>query len=232
MNELQRIVLFSDVHGNITGLRAVLDEAAKLENVTHIIGLGDYFGYGAGCNDIIELCQERNVHLVRGGHEEILNIIDAGQDNGRYMKEIYFTHQWLKKNLKKEYYEMVTNLPVEVRLRLNEKYNLIGFHAAYRDMEANVCATDRSLETLEAAYGMLDENIVVYGHYHEPHVIPLNGKLLINCASVGMRKTDSMSNYTVIEYDKEKIAIIQRQVCYDKAEEDRLVEERGMLRRV
>lgn len=175
-NELKRIVLFSDVHGNITGLRAVLDEAARLENVTQIIGLGDYFGYGAGCDDIIELCQERNV-------------------------------------------------------RLNDNCDLIGFHAAYRDMEANICATDRSLETLEAAYGNLEENIVVYGHYHEPHVIPLKDKLLINCASVGMRKKDNKSNYTVIEYDDEKIAIIQRQVCYDKAEEDRLVKERGMMRR-
>lgn len=45
-----------------------------------------------------------------------------------------------------------------------------------------------------------------------------------------MRKNDSMSNYTIIEYDEEKIAIIQRQVCYDK-EENRLVEERGMIRR-
>ena len=232
MEGSQRIILFSDVHGNITGLRAVLDQATRLENVTHIIGLGDYFGYGAGCNDIIELCQEKNVLLVRGGHEEILNIIDAGQDGGRYMKEIYFTHQWLKKNLKNKYYEMVTSLPFEVRLKLNEKYDLIGFHATYRDMEANVCGTDRPLETLETAYGKLDENVVVYGHYHEPHVIPFRDKLLINCASVGMRKNDSMSNYTVIEYDREKIAIIQRQVEFDKAEEDRLVEERGMLRRM
>lgn len=127
---MNRIVLFADVHGNITGLEAIMNEVKKLENVTHIIGLGDYFGWGAGCNDIIELCKANDVILIRGGHEEILNIIDREGNTGYYYPEIY------------------------------------------------------------------------------------------------------LCNYTIIEYDEEKVAIIQRQVPYDKAEEDRLVEERGMMRRL
>lgn len=62
-----------------------------------LFGLGDYFGWGAGCNDIIDLCLENNVVLIRGGHEEILNLIDRGEDNGDYYPEIYFTHDWIKK---------------------------------------------------------------------------------------------------------------------------------------
>lgn len=227
----KRIVLFSDVHGNITGLKAVIAEIQKLQNVEYVIGLGDYFGWGAGCNDLVELCYENNIILIRGGHEEILNIIDHKEDAGNYYPEIYFTHDWLKKNLKSEYYEYITNLPTEIRIRLNDKYSLIGFHAALNDMESYTCGSDRELEVLEKTYGDLKENIVVYGHYHEPHVIPMGDKILINCASVGQRKNDNLSNYTIIEYDEKKIAIIQKQVPYDKAEEDRLVEERGMMRR-
>ena len=228
---MKRIVLFSDVHGNITGLEAIMREVRKLENVEYIIGLGDYFGWGAGCNDIIDLCKENNVLLIRGGHEEILNIIDREGNKGYYYPEIYFTHEWLKKNLKKEYYEYVTTLPLEVRFKLNDRYSLIGFHAALNDMESYTCGSDRDFETLEKAYGDLEENIVVYGHYHEPHVIPMGEKILINCASVGQRKNDNLSNYTIIEYDEKKIAVIQRQIPYDKAEEDRLIKERGMVRR-
>lgn len=80
--DTKRIVLFSDVHGNITGLKEVIKEVKKLENVEYIIGLGDYFGWGAGGNDIIDLCLENDVVLIRGGHEEILNLIDRGEDNG------------------------------------------------------------------------------------------------------------------------------------------------------
>lgn len=79
--DTKRIVLFSDVHGNITGLKKVIKEVKKLENVEYIIGLGDYFGWGAGCNDIIDLCLENNVVLIRGGHEEILNLIDHGEES-------------------------------------------------------------------------------------------------------------------------------------------------------
>lgn len=230
--ETKRIVLFADVHGNITGLRAIMKEVGKLENVTRIIGLGDYFGWGAGCDDIIDLCLEHQVTLIRGGHEEILNLIDRGEDKGDYYPEIYFTHDWLRKNLKPEYYQLVTRLPTEIRIRLNSAYTLIGFHAALGDMESYTCGSDRELTVLEKTYGGLEENIIVYGHYHEPHVIPMNGKLLINCASVGQRRKDNLSNYTIVEYDEEKVAVIQRQVPYDKDEEDRLIRERGMIRRM
>lgn len=229
---IKRIVLFADVHGNITGLRKVVKAAKKLENLEYIIGLGDYFGWGAGCNDVIELCRQNDVILIRGGHEEILNLIDRKEDPGNYFPEIYFTHDWLKKNLNPDYYEYVTNLPLEIRLKLNDKYSLIGFHAALGDMESYTCGSDRPLSVLQETYGGLAENVVVYGHYHEPHVIPMGGKILINCASVGQRRRDNLSNYTIIEYDEEKIAVIQKQVPYDKAEEDRLVEERGMMRRL
>ncbi|MBQ8555295.1 MAG: metallophosphoesterase family protein [Clostridia bacterium] len=228
----KRIILFSDVHGNITGLRAVMEAVDRLENVTHIIGLGDYFGWGAGGDDVVDLCREKGAILIRGGHEEILNIIDRGEDEGSYYPEIYFTHRWLRANLRPENYAYVTSLPTEVRLRLNDRHTLIGFHAALGDMESYTCGSDRPRQVLEDTYGRLLEDIVVYGHYHEPHVIPLAGKLLVNCASVGQRRHDSLSNYTIIEYDEEKIAVIQRQVPYDKAEEDRLVAERGMQRRL
>ncbi len=227
---VKRIVLFSDVHGNITGLKNVMKQALQLENVTHIIGLGDYFGWGAGCDDVIDLCKENNVILIRGGHEEILNIIDNGKDDGSYYEEIYYTHDWLKKNLKPEYY--VTSLPLDIRIKLNDNYSFIAFHAALGDMESYTCGSEQPLSILEKTYGSLEENVIVYGHYHQPHIIPLRDKLLVNCASVGMRKNDNLSNYTIIEYDEEKVAIIQKQVPYDKMEEDRLVDERGMIRRI
>lgn len=50
---MQRIVFMSDIHGNVTGLEAVLNEVKKLENVAHIVALGDYFGWSAGHNDLI-----------------------------------------------------------------------------------------------------------------------------------------------------------------------------------
>ena len=157
--------------------------------------------------------------------------IDCGKDNGRFFPEQYFTHKWLLENLKKEYYEYILNLPLVFRLKLNSKYSIVAFHAAHDDIESWTCGADRTTAVLEETYAGLEENIVIYGHYHEHHVIPMGGKLLINCAAVGMRKENALSNYTVIEYDDEKIVVIQKQVPYDKNEEDELVIQRGMVRR-
>ncbi len=226
----KRAIFMADIHGNITGLKAVLAEVKKLENVTHIVALGDYFGWSAGHNDILDECIDNGVILIRGGHEEILNIIDNGKDDGKYYPVIYFTHDWLKKNLTPTYYKMVTELPLEFRLKLNENDSIIAFHAALNDMESYSCGSDRPLEVLQRVYGQLDENIIIYGHYHEPHVIPMGSKTLINCAAVGARVRDNLSNYTIIEYTDEKIAIIQKQVPYSKQEEEQLIAERGMIR--
>jgi predicted phosphodiesterase len=229
---MNRIVLFSDVHGNITGLKNIMLEVAKLENVTHIIGAGDYFGYGAGCNDVIELCQSHNAILIRGGHEEIYNIIDNDPaEHDRYYKEIYDTHLWLKKNLNPEFYKYITTLPLTYNLQINKNYNMIVCHASKDNPEINVCASDQPLHVLENVYGGYEENIIVYGHYHENHVIPIKNKLLINCASVGMRKSDNLSKFTIIEYDNEKVSIIQKSVTFDVELENLLLRERGAPRR-
>ncbi len=197
----------------------------------NIVALGDYFGWSAGHNDLLDLCMQNNIILIRGGHEELLNIIDNGQDDGKYYPEIYFTHDWLKKYLTPENYKMITELPLEFRIKLNETHKIIAFHAAYNNMESYSCGSDQPLEVLRRVYGGLEENIIIYGHYHEPHVIPMDGKLLVNCAAIGTRAKDALSNYTIIEFDEEKVAVIQKQVPYDKHEEDKLIVERGMIRR-
>lgn len=227
---MKRAVFFADIHGNITGLREVIREIDKLENVTHIVCLGDYFGYGAGHNEIIDLCLNKKVILLRGNHEVMMNEIDENKDNDEFYPSVYFTHDWLLKNLKREYYEYIKALPMAFELKLNGKYSLIAFHAALNDTKSRTCSSYVTLNVIEETYGTLTQNIIVYGHNHEPHIMPFKDKLLINCSSVGMRKYDCLSNYTIIEYDNEKIAIIQKQVPYDKNEENELIVERSMTR--
>jgi len=174
--------------------------------------------------------------MVCGNHEEAYAKIDRGEyplESGAGERRVKThawqlrVHKWLREHLKPEYYERMLNLPTEFRLRLNDEFSVIGFHAALGCTVSPTCGAFVPAGTLREVYGGLAENVVIYGHYHEPHVIPLDGKLLVNCASVGMRIGDCYSNYTVVEYDDEKIAVVQRQVLYDGDEDARLVWERG-----
>ena len=148
---------------------------------------------------------EYDAKLVKGDHERYLRSIENNTDEGMLHPVIYATHKWLKKNLKSEYYDFVLNLSEDISIRLNDKYTLCACHASRQDMRSRTCAADVPVEILRQTYGGYPENIIAYGHHHESHVTRMDDKFLINCASVGMRKYDNISRYTVIEYDDENI---------------------------
>jgi predicted phosphodiesterase len=63
-----RVAIFSDVHGNLDALQAVLEEIAKLQ-VDRIICLGDVVGYGADPNACVDLVQDVAGVVLAGNHD-------------------------------------------------------------------------------------------------------------------------------------------------------------------
>jgi predicted phosphodiesterase len=65
------IAVFSDVHGNLEALGAVLDDARKLGIVRHVC-LGDVIGYGPDPGACFEIVTGLGCPVVRGNHEQAL----------------------------------------------------------------------------------------------------------------------------------------------------------------
>lgn len=65
------ILLLSDIHSNLEALRAVLGDAAEhSDEFDSVCVLGDFIGYGANPNEVVdELLQLPNCHFVKGNHE-------------------------------------------------------------------------------------------------------------------------------------------------------------------
>jgi len=64
-----RLMVFSDVHGNLEALQSVLADAAK-RNVHRSISLGDLVGYGPHPNKCIELVRNiKNCRCIAGNHD-------------------------------------------------------------------------------------------------------------------------------------------------------------------
>ena len=227
---MNRVVLFSDVHGNITGLKEIFKEIEKLENVTHIICCGDYFGYDGGADDIFEMLDAFQVKMIKGDHEEYL--VKLNKDSNALMphKIINETYDWLKLNLSHANFSRLLNLDTDYSLKLNDSFSIYTCHAGPNNLSSRTCATDIPMNVLRKTYSGIEENIVVYGHHHTPHVIPMDDKILVNCASVGMRKNDNICSYTVIEYNDERVAILQKSLKYDKEAADKLALKRKIPR--
>lgn len=63
------IAVFSDVHGNIHALNAVLDDIDQ-RDVDLIACLGDLVGYGAFPNEVVKTVRQRNIPTIRGNYDD------------------------------------------------------------------------------------------------------------------------------------------------------------------
>ncbi len=68
--EMTCVLLLSDIHANLPALEAVLEDAAKRDDLSETWVLGDSIGYGAQPNEVIDLLRSLpSVYIVKGNHE-------------------------------------------------------------------------------------------------------------------------------------------------------------------
>ena len=69
-----RLALFSDVHGHVTGLKAVSDRIHHLGGADRICALGGFAGGDPGLDDVIDLLLEHDA--MRYGTREYSSVAD------------------------------------------------------------------------------------------------------------------------------------------------------------
>ena len=228
-----RVALFSDVHGNVGGLRAVLAAIGDLGGADVTLCAGDMLGYGAGAEDVLDLLVERGVRMVRGNHEEMY------LDDAALVRHVHpgsrpffrATAAWLRRRLSPAHWDLLASLPLWERVEVVPARALLVCHSTPADTWSFVCSAESSGASLRRAYGDVDADVVAYGHAHrgrgaDHHVRWWDGKLLLNVAGVGGRR-DGLSAFTLLEYAREQWLAQQFQVPFDPAAEARLAAERG-----
>ena len=226
-----KVAIFSDIHGNMTGLRAVLSQIEHIGGVEKILCAGDILGGGAGTEDLLDLLWEYQVDAVRGNHEEMALDIESSKRflaAGEWEKWA-FEYEWLHEQIGQRYWDWMAALPMYRTVELGDGKRLAICHATMESAWEKVCAADVSGDTLERVYGGIEADIVAYGHYHHHHVMLVGEKMLVNVASVGLRG-DGMSAYTIVDVNEGKIVVQQYQVKYDAREEERIALMKGFPR--
>lgn len=211
-----RIALFSDIHGNVVGLREIFSWLKTYGGADVIFALGDYLAVGPGGDDLMELLLENNVRMIRGNWDEIFIDLDAYLEKlpADTHNVVLRHYEWLVANTSPETRELLRTLPLTDELETESGNKLFVCHAAPGDTWSRFCSADVEANTLQAVYGGTDADVIAYGHYHNHHVISLDQKLLLNVASVGMRK-GGHSAFTIIDDSKGRLVVQQYQVPYD-----------------
>lgn len=229
-----KIALFSDIHGSLTGLKAVLAFLDAQGGADVKFALGDLIGGGPATDEIIELLTARGVRMVRGDsdtEEKWLGLIrkatDAPGTTRSTVAHYQATLDWIRTNLSPRGRAFLDALPVSDTLEVAPGKRLYVCHASPRGPDDRVCGPENSAATVRDVYGNVAADVIAFGHSHTPFVRLLDGKLFVNVGSVAFRP-DATSTVTRLTYQDEQWIVEQHAVCYDAAEEARLTTETGV----
>jgi predicted phosphodiesterase len=200
-----RLALFSDVHGSISGLRAVLAAVDRLGEFDAVVCAGDVVGW-PGTSDLFDLLSSRGVRLVRGNGED-LYLDFAAETRGKneqFLAPMRIRNEWLKTHYPQELRPAIVALPLTLTIEAAPGRRVLVCHSTPSSTTSNACRLNAPPEELRAAYKAVEADVVVHGHAHQ-HVVrwlprgesrdPL---LLVGVGSVGAR-ADGLSAFTVLE---------------------------------
>ncbi len=155
-----RYLIFSDIHGNLEALEAVLEHASR-RKVDHYIFLGDLVGYGASPNEVIEkVFSLKRVIMVRGNHDKAVCGLDSIQTFNPIAAEAI---KWTRKNVSKKNLRLLSNLP---KGPLVTHDHLTICHGAPFDEDYYIFGEFDAVE----AFGYFDSQICFFGHTHFPYL--------------------------------------------------------------
>ena len=189
---MEKIALISDIHGNLTALKTVLEDIKK-RNIKHIYCLGDIAIKGICPNEVTDLIRQNCEITVRGNCDHLLiyNCVVPIQ-------------KWTLNLMSNENIEFLKNLPFShdfylsghlVRIFHSSPYSLKHI---FNPLHSNAENDYKNFEILDPE--KMFENttflgktnidalpdIVGYAHIHSPNLFRYKNKLIFNTGSVGL----------------------------------------------
>lgn len=216
-----RIALFSDVHGNLSALEAVLAAIAGHAPVQLTVAAGDHAIIGPRPAETWDRLQQAGCLCIMGNEDEVLwdtpHELGAGSP---YMAIMRARLGSTVLDLGEQRLAAMQAMPRSLRLSPAPGQGLLVVHANLHGLYGYALSPDLTDDELERLYGGAGAAIVCCGHFHAPSVRPWRDTLLVNVASVSLPKDEQpLAAYTLLEWDGQW-SVAQYRVPYDTAAED------------
>lgn len=231
-----KIAIFSDVHGNLTGLEAVLRDIDK-QQPDLIVFAGDLCLMGARPSACITLLQSRkDIVSIHGNTDLMIGRTisppdDADEATRARFQEFKLKGEWTKAQLTAEQLAWLHDLPFSLRLSptSDARQDLLIVHANPKDVDGPILPTDevqqerfgkvsRSQpdEELELLLGDVTAEVIAYGHVHLPNLRQWGQITLANISSVSLpMDADTRAKYGLLVWGDGRWLIEHRFVEYD-----------------
>jgi predicted phosphodiesterase len=148
-----RFLILSDIHANVTALRAAL--AAVEGRWDRAVCLGDIVGYGPDPNEALDLVRTLNPTLIRGNHDKAA----CGEtDASDFNPVARIAAEWTTRQLRQENLEILRALPPGP----TQVGGLTFVHGAVADEDEYIFAPAQALESLLES----PTAVTFFGHTH------------------------------------------------------------------
>lgn len=235
-----RIAIFSDVHGNLTALKAVLAAIDEEDDVSDLVFAGDLCVYGPRPEACVDLLAN-HPHEIACLYGNTDQWIDGPPLLSQHLEEeererwlhVDNVVAWTRERLPAMDRAWLRELPFHRRISpsVNPHDDLFVVHANPVDVDQIIFPSEgrqKALygdvrqrdEDLEEMVGEMVTNVLAFGHLHIPFVRHWGDYRLVNVSSVSMPGDgDPRAKYALFEWNGDEWEVEHRHVEYDVDEE-------------
>ena len=112
----KRYAIITDIHGNIEGLNAVLDDI-KIKDVDDIFCLGDVIDIGPNSKECIDKLIEFNIKTILGNHE--LYLLRGTDIEPTIVGEEKEHYKWVKESLTDKEINFINSCPLYYQINID-----------------------------------------------------------------------------------------------------------------
>ncbi len=248
-----KLALFSDIHGNLYALQAVLADI-KSRGTDMVFCGGDLVGYGAFPNEVISLIRENRIPTIMGNYDRGIghDLDDCGCAYPDELSKALGQRSiaWTREKVTPDNKAYLRNLPERISLKIGD-CRILMVHGSPRKINEYLYA-DRPASSLLRLFETEQVDIITCGHTHLPYVRKLkageeavaekvaddrsesqtkSGSVftLVNSGSAGKPKDgDPRAGYVLMEFQDGNLNFEIIRVEYDVEAMARAVEQSGL----
>ncbi len=199
-----RIALFSDTHGNLIALEAVLADMRRRGPFDLTVMVGDLALLGPRPAETVDLIRALNCPVVTGNTDRML--VDGGS---------HPFIPWTVAQLGPERIGYLDRLPFAYSVQPAPGHELLIFHATPRDLEDDL-SPKRSDDELAARIAGTRAEVLAFGHVHIAYQRRVGAQTLFDIASAGFpRDGDQRAAYGVADWTGDGWNLTHQRVAYD-----------------
>ena len=183
-----RVAVLTDVHANLTALRAVLADIRAREPFQLVVSAGDQLCGGPRPLETWDELQAVGATMLKGDTERDLEIGSFKSVPGRGLRRdlILAVFDWTMKRVPADLRERAATLPKYLRLRVDNGPELLLAHANGVNLHEFIWA-DTPAGELERLIGPNPPALMVAGHIHAPLELEYKTTTILRPGSVGLK---------------------------------------------